>query len=253
MSPALDFHDSHAVAAFIHRVATGPLPWVPPHALPVGTRFLRIYGAEHKNPKGAGLGSSRFSDPRFGRGLSDVFTALYAGRTLRTAFEEVVLRDVSDDDAYAYVVRRGELDAWNVVTLEIARPLRLVDLTDSRRWRPLHMPTDTVRASDHRLAQYYALGFHFHRPKPDGILYPSRFSGELNLMLYGHAIEDGVRVADGPELLSRLDLDDLFSELGLSYDDEKSCGEDEASLGDGMAPDPEDDGDVMPTEPPPSA
>jgi hypothetical protein len=55
------------------------------------------------------------------------------------------------------------------------------------------VPTDAVRSSSHRLGQKWSLAFWLHKPRPHGILYPSRLNEEINLALYDVALPN-VRV-----------------------------------------------------------
>jgi len=50
------------------------------------------------------------------------------------------------------------------------------------------VPTDAVRASNHRWGQVWALAFWSHDIAPDGIVYPSRLNEETNIALFDRAV-----------------------------------------------------------------
>jgi hypothetical protein len=63
----------------------------------------------------------------------------------------------------------------------------MVDLRDDH---PVIMgvPTDVAKASRQTLARAWSVAFHDHPQKPDGIIYPSRLNGHVNLAVYGRAV-----------------------------------------------------------------
>lgn len=211
-----DPSDRRAVAALVRELSSAKLPMIPLHLLPIGSRFLRIYGIEHGDPLGVGPGGSRFSDPNFGVAPKEsLFSVLYAARSATTAFEEVVLRDQTDGRFPPHPISRSELARWQVVKLATKRHLHLVDLTASHAWRKIGLSTDAVRSSDHAVSRVYSYGIHENERLPDGILYPSRFSGQLNLALYDRAIASSMRVVEGPVPLLKLDLAAILRDLDL--------------------------------------
>src|SRR5258707_15437325 len=79
--------------------------------------------------------------------------------------------------------------------LTSVRPLNLVDL---RGDKPVKMgvPTDSFRASSHRVGQKWSLAFWLHNQRPHGILYPSRLNEEINLVLYDVALPECARISN---------------------------------------------------------
>ncbi|MEO6013707.1 MAG: RES domain-containing protein [Devosia sp.] len=50
------------------------------------------------------------------------------------------------------------------------------------------MPTDVARASNQKLARKWAPAFYDHPSSPDGIIYPSRLNGQINLAISDSAV-----------------------------------------------------------------
>lgn len=180
-----------------------------PATLPIarvrsGDRLFRVMAKRHSDPLGTGVGSSRFSDPRSGLLSGGLFTTLYAARDLETAFEEVILRDTSNDALPPHALARTTLESHHVAILRTVRPLTLVDLRTSPGMRSIGAPTDVTGDSAHDLSQRWAYAFHRHPSTPDGILYLSRFTHRPNVAVFDRAIRNGL--AAGP-LRPLLDFD----------------------------------------------
>lgn len=97
------------------------------HTLQPGERFGRIYPAGHPDPLGFGKSKSRFGDPRR-RKPDRRFGVLYLGQTLAVCFLEAVLRDRKDGVAGEIVLEERELKERLYADIEVATPLRMVDL-----------------------------------------------------------------------------------------------------------------------------
>jgi hypothetical protein len=156
------------------------------HTVSAGQRFGRIYMDCYPDPLGFGKTPSRFSDPRR-RIAVNRFGVLYLGQTVKVCFLEAVLRDQRDGLVGDLPIAEDEIHARRYAEIETIAPLRMVDLRDDG---PVVMgvPTDVAKASRQSLARIWSVAFHDHPQKPDGIIYPSRLNGHINLAVYGHAI-----------------------------------------------------------------
>lgn len=125
---------------------------------------------------------SRFSCPK----RSD-FGVIYGAQTFTGAFVETIIRDTRDGVGSRAPVRFDEIKGRCAVLLEVRRRLTLVDLTGQG---PINMgvPSDVLRWSNHRAGQRWSAFFHDHPDRPDGIIYPSRLDGGINLAVYDRAV-----------------------------------------------------------------
>lgn len=156
------------------------------HDVPAGMRFGRIYLGRYPDPLGHGKTLSRFSDPRR-RVPQSRFGVLYLGETLKVCFLEAVLRDQRDGQIDDLPMEEAELYARDYAELEVAGPLRMVDLRDDGSVA-MGVPTDVAKATNQRLARAWSVAFHEHPDNPDGIIYASRLNGHTNLAVYDRAI-----------------------------------------------------------------
>lgn len=166
-----------------------------------GSLFGRIYLSRYPDALGFGKSLSRFSDPRR-RVPENRFGVLYLGSTLKVCFVESVLRDQGDGRIGDLLLEQRELAVRNYAMIAIIAPLSLVDL---RSDGPLRMgiPSDVVRGAKQSLARRWSLAFHEHPAQPDGIIYPSRLNGEINLAIYDRAIGKLGTRSSGPLLTER--------------------------------------------------
>ena len=164
----------------------------------VGARFGRVWATRFADPLGFGKAPSRFSDPRR-RVPARRFGVLYLGGTLKVCFAEAVLRDQGDGRAGELVLDERDLAVRSYAAIEVTAPLSLLDL---RHDGPLRMgvPSDVVRGSKQSLARRWSVAFHEHPDRPDGIVYPSRLNGEINLAVYDRAIHKLGAGSHGPLL-----------------------------------------------------
>jgi RES domain len=156
------------------------------HTVAAGERFGRIFSAGFPDPLGYGKSKSRFSDPRR-RKPENRFGVLYVGESLAVCFLEAVLRDRKDGVVGGMELEEHELEERLYVDVEVASALRLVDLRGNN---PVAMgvPSDVVRGVRHRLGRAWSMAFHEHPSAVDGIIYPSRLNGQVNLAVYGRAV-----------------------------------------------------------------
>jgi len=156
------------------------------HEEPASRRFGRVYLGRYPDPLGFGKTPSRFSDPRR-RIAANRFGVLYLGETLKVCFLEAVLRDQRDGAIGDLPMEEAELHARHYAEIEVATPLRMVDLRDDGAI-VMGVPTDVAKASSQKLARAWSVAFHEHPEKPDGIIYPSRLNGHTNLAVFDRAI-----------------------------------------------------------------
>lgn len=154
--------------------------------IPAGRTFGRIYHRRFPDPLGFGKSRSRFSDPRR-RIESSRFGVLYLGSSLKVCFLEAVLRDDRDGVVGDFPMDEAELDARQYAQVMTKAELTLLDLTGDGPVR-MGVPSDVLRASRQSLARRWSISFHDHPAEVDGIYYPSRLNGEVNLAIYGRAV-----------------------------------------------------------------
>ncbi|MER9606472.1 RES family NAD+ phosphorylase [Mesorhizobium sp. M0243] len=173
------------------------MPGVPPPAdfgrakleietISPGRTFGRIYWNTYPDPLGYGKSLSRFSDPRR-RVDANRFGVLYLGDSLKVCFLETVLRDRREGTLDDLPIEEVELTQRRYAEIAATADLRLVDLRGDNAVR-MGVPTDVVRAQRQNLARRWSLAFHEHPSEPDGIIYPSRLNGAINLAIYDRAI-----------------------------------------------------------------
>jgi hypothetical protein len=178
-----------------------------------GIVFRRIYRTGHSNALGYGKTGSRFSDPR-PLPEKDRFGVLYLGESVAVCFLEAVLRDRRNGTIGTFPISEAEIDDRRCAQIEIANPLRMVELRGNALVR-MGVPTDVPLGSSHDLSRPWSLAFHEHPDAPDGIVYPSRLNGQTNLAIYDRAIpklrlrETPVPLKETPEFPGLLDEFDV--------------------------------------------
>lgn len=143
--------------------------------------WYRVFKEEHrKTPLGTGFGLSRFSS------FTHSFTVLYAGKTVRAAACEGLIRDRFEKNEHR-LITADEIKKYVIAPISTLQPVNLIDFRDNQTFFHLGLPHDIIGASDHRFGQKFsALAYSDHRV--DGILYPSRFLGDLCCVLYDRAL-----------------------------------------------------------------
>jgi hypothetical protein len=175
--------------------------------VPVGAKFGRIHRKALPDPLGFGKNPSRFSDPRQ-RTEANRFGVLYLGSSLKVCFLETMLRDDRDGIVGQIAIAESELDDRRYAEIRVGQALRLLDLTGDGPVR-MGIPSDVARGRRQALARKWSVAFHEHPAQVDGIAYPSRLNGEINLAIYDRAVaklelfraQDLKRAAGLPEVL----------------------------------------------------
>ena len=183
------------------------------HTLSAGHRFGRIFLERYPNALGFGKTPSRFSDPRK-RIAAHRFGVLYLGQTIRVCFLEAVLRDQRDGVVGDLPIAENELLVRRYAEIETIAPLSMVDLRDDNAVI-MGIPTDVAKGSQQSLARKWSVAFHDHPQKPDGIIYPSRLSGQTNLAVFDRAIIK-LKVARVAKLMAAPGLAAVLNDLKIS-------------------------------------
>ena len=177
--------------------------------------LTRLVRAHHPDPLGVRPAPSRFSGPELGVAGHAPFAVLYLGTSFRVSFVETVLRDARDGRLGALPLDEAELAAWSRAAVATRQPLRLVDLTGTGPLR-MGVPSDAVRAASHAPGRVWSGTFHAHPAAPDGLLYPSRLTGEPCLAVYDRA-RDALEARSVRPLLEMGDaLADVLDELDIA-------------------------------------
>lgn len=176
-------------------------------------RYARIYHQRYPDPLGYGKTPSRFSDPRR-RIPANRFGVLYLGISLNVCFHEAVLRDRHDGVVGDFPIPESELRIRQYAEIRVETALNLVDLTGNGRVR-LGMPSDVLRGSRQGPARRWSLAFYDHPTAPDGIMHPSRLSGESNLAIYDRAVSK-LGVNRTCELIKAPGLAGVLNNLGVA-------------------------------------
>ena len=177
--------------------------------LAAGVRLRRIFGRAFPDPLGLAKTPSRFSDPR-SLPERERYGVLYLGDGAKVCFLEAVLRDRRDGVVGSVQIEERELIARAIATVAVLAPLTLVDLREDGPIR-MGVPSDAVRGSDQLPAREWALAFHEHPSRPDGIAYPSRLNAQMNVAVFDRGIRKlgvvGVTsLLDDPQIAEILDL-----------------------------------------------
>ncbi len=154
--------------------------------IPAGRTFGRIYHQRFPDPLGFGKSRSRFSDPRR-RIQANRFGVLYLGSSLKVCFLEALLRDDRDGVVGDFPMDEAELGSRQYAQVVTSAELALLDLSGDGPVR-MGVPSDVLRSSRQALARRWSIAFHDHQAQVDGIYYPSRLNGEVNLAIYGRAV-----------------------------------------------------------------
>lgn len=148
--------------------------------------WLRIYPRRYADPLGFGKDGSRFSDPRL-LPPEDRYGVIYLGSSLKVCVLEALVRDRGDARLGDLILAREELEGLACAEIELSDHLLLTDLSGDGMVA-MGIPTDAVRASDQSLGRAWGLALRNNAAQPDGLLYPSRLNGELNVAMFDHAL-----------------------------------------------------------------
>lgn len=156
------------------------------------------------------MAQSRFSCPKRCN-----FGVVYGAQTFTGAVVETIIRDSRDGIGSSAPVRLAEIKGRCAVVMEVCRSLTLVDLT-GRNPIKMGVPSDVLRWSEHHLGQTWSAFFHDHPDRPDGLIYPSRLDGSINVAIYDRAVSLLVPAEQRPLLEWADELADAIDELELA-------------------------------------
>ena len=162
-----------------------------------GEPWSRIFPARHPDPLGWTASNGRFTS------RASALGAVYLARNLRTSFVEAVLRDRGDGRVADIVVSMVKLQSLAHAVVSPVRPLRVVDLTGDGCLL-MGIPTDVRGARDQDLGRIWGAALREHDEAPDGILHPSRFTGEDCLTVFDRSL-GAMEVVDVAPLVERRD------------------------------------------------
>lgn len=183
--------------------------------VPPSDELVRLFRRRFPDPLGLGHDPARFSDPRGELPIHERFAVLHLGASFEVAFVETVLRDRGDGRTGDLPIPERELDDWRCARIRATTRLSLVDLTSGRKRMLMAVPSDVVGAAAQRPSRSWAVAFHAHPTRPDGIAYPSRLVGERCYAIFDRAVAR-LRVQDGRPLLQCTELPDMIRRYELA-------------------------------------
>lgn len=152
--------------------------------------YWRLSHASYRNsPLGVTAGASRFSPRRRPAGVQPPFKVLYLAENLATALYERIVRDRFDliPDRVLDRAHYSDFVAFEISTKPTSR-LSLLDVTGSNAVMS-GIPNDVLRYSKHDAGQHFAEYVHAELPEVDGILYESRFTRHLSVVVFDRAAD----------------------------------------------------------------
>ena len=173
-------------------------------------RLGRVFRVIHRDRRPAPLGAapapSRFSDPR------ECYAVLYASEAVRCAFWETLGRN-------RFVRRRRrelprtEVEARLVASIQSTEPLALVDLRGDGPVR-IGAPSAVAHDSNHAAGRALSAAVHAGVPEADGFLFPSRFTGDICVVVFDRAFGK-LRVLDLAELVRHVEFLNALDDYGI--------------------------------------
>jgi hypothetical protein len=178
-------------------VATSSKPWplAPGDLTDVGDGpWFRITAKKFADPLGYGQGMSRFVPPKA------TWAGIYLADNIVTCFREAVLRDRALNPEQSPIIEEEDLALNLCVEAAIPTNFKVVDLIHGALV-PL-IDTDARGRRNSKAPGTWAEHWRSDPLKPQGILFPSRFTGEPCLFVYDRAVP--LLHARWTSLLSRL-------------------------------------------------
>ena len=172
----------------------------------LGHVFRIIHRSFGKSPIGASPTPSRFSDPRGG------YSVLYASDTVRCAFWETLGRN-------RFTRRRrrelslAEVENRLLVSIASTGALTLIDLRDDGPLR-IGAPSAVVHDGNHAAGRSLSAAVHAGVAEADGILFPSRFTGDVCLAVFDRAFGK-LTARSVVDLARHIDFLDVLDDYGI--------------------------------------
>jgi hypothetical protein len=153
---------------------------------------------------------NRFDDNS--RPPSKRFGTCYLGLTLQVAIAETVLHDLMPDSGH-FVVPPDELESKQVVRFE-GRTLKLAKLTGTALKRIVGS-SEISTSFPYDLPQAWAMAFHAHPAKVDGLLYMSKQVNDAQAVVVFSRAKRKLRSASYTPLPNEPGFDAAIRELGI--------------------------------------
>lgn len=167
-----------------------------------------VPGRYQASPLGTSRGDSRFCTCNAG------YTVLYSSPDFATVFIETVMRDRFTRG------RKREVDlkeiterVWVHIGPKPGEVLTLLDLRGDGCAR-IGAPTDVVRARNHAAGRAFAKAIYAEHTEIDGLLYPSRLTGQDVYGVFDRGIEK-LRPTEKGMLADHPELPDLLTRHGI--------------------------------------
>lgn len=145
-------------------------------------RVYRIIRARHKDtPLKAVPTPSRFSDPEAR------YSVLYASDTVRCSFWEALVRNRFDRKKRRELPR-ADIDNRVVAEIRSKEPLSFLDLRGDGAIR-ISAPTAVAHDGNHAAGRSLSAALYNGVPEADGIVFLSRFTGNICVALFDRASE----------------------------------------------------------------
>ena len=152
----------------------------------VRTAFSESYRIMSQRHVGSPLGTSA-ADSRFAT-RTGTYTVLYAAPNFTTAFIETIVRDRFAHRRTRRVALREITErAWVRIAARPGTPLTLLDLRADGCTR-IGAPTDVVQARNHAAGRAFSKIIHAEHADVDGIVYPSRLTGEGAYSIFDRSV-----------------------------------------------------------------
>ena len=149
------------------------------HEIRLGRVFRVIHRDRRSTPLGASPAQSRFSDPE------GSYAVLYASEAVRCTFWETLARN-----RFARRRRRElprtDVEARLVASIGSTGSLNLIDLHDDGAVR-IGAPSAVAHDGNHAAGRALSATVHADVPEADGILFPSRFTGDACVVVFDRA------------------------------------------------------------------
>lgn len=192
-------------------------------------KYVRIMPSEYDDtPLGMGPGASRFSSP------SGQYNVLYAASDVRTATAETLIRDrfVDDDER---LIAQDDVTSKSIVRVSSKKAANLVDLRKPNSLA-YGIDTDVSGARAHGAGQKFSERVYNTSEEIDGILYESRFTGELCAVLFDRAVERCLDAGKCTPLTAEPELEGALEEFNVELipadEDEVDWDDEEDELDD---------------------
>jgi hypothetical protein len=146
-------------------------------------------------PLGLGYGETRFASP------SKSFKVLYIAKGLATGVAETIVRDRFAGKTRRRLTR-DEVEDWGITEVACTARLSLLDLRTTGLVQ-LGVPTNAVRGKAHGTGRRFSEALYAVAPQVDGILYPSRLTNDVCIVVYDRAVHKLSAGAVYPIILQR--------------------------------------------------